>query len=79
MEEDGKLELTKNSINCVMRMILWNSANWADWDGQDMSYARMTMIYPEESSSVSQEESAPEGDPGCTGKMQRSYGVETEQ
>jgi hypothetical protein len=28
-----------------------------------MSYARMTMIYPGKSSSVSQEESAPEGDP----------------
>jgi hypothetical protein len=35
-----------------------------------MSYARKTMIYPEESSSVSQEESAPEGDPGCFGKME---------
>ena len=34
-----------------------------------MSYARVTMIYPGESSSVSQEESAPEGDPGCVGKM----------
>jgi len=33
-----------------------------------MSYARM-MIYPEESSSVRQEESAPEGDPGWAGKM----------
>jgi hypothetical protein len=30
-----------------------------------MSYARKTMIYLGESSSVSQEESAPEGDPGC--------------
>ena len=27
------------------------------------------MIYAGESSSVSQEESAPEGDPGCVGKM----------
>jgi len=34
-----------------------------------MSYTRMT-IYPGESSSVSQEESAPEGDPGCFGKME---------
>ena len=33
-----------------------------------MSYARVTMIYPGESSSVSQEESALEGDPGCVGK-----------
>ena len=65
MEEDGKLELTKN--NCVVRMTLWNSAAW---DGQDMSYTRMTMIYPGESSSVSQDESAPEGDPGCAGKME---------
>jgi len=29
-----------------------------------------TMIYPGESSSVSQEESAPEGEPGCVGKME---------
>ena len=28
-----------------------------------MSYGRVTMIYPGESSSVSKEESAPEGDP----------------
>jgi len=35
-----------------------------------MSYARTTMISPEESFSVSQEESAPEGDPGCVGKME---------
>jgi len=35
-----------------------------------MSYARMAMIYPGESSSVSQEESTPEGDPGCAGKME---------
>jgi hypothetical protein len=35
-----------------------------------MSYARMMMIYPGESSSVSQEESAPEGDPGCVGKIE---------
>ena len=70
MGEDGGLEQTKNSINCVVRMTLWNSANLADWDGQDMSYARMTMIYPGETSSASQEESAPEGDPGCTGKME---------
>jgi len=34
-----------------------------------MSYAKMT-IYPGESSSVSQEESAPEGDTGCVGKME---------
>ena len=72
MGEDGELELTKNSINCVVRMTLWNSANWADWDGQDMSYARMTTIYPGESSSLSQEESAPEGDPGFAVKMQQS-------
>jgi len=35
-----------------------------------MSYARTTMIYPGESSSVSQKESAPEGDPGYVGKME---------
>jgi hypothetical protein len=35
-----------------------------------MSYARMTMIYPGESSSVSQEESDPEGDIGYAGKME---------
>jgi hypothetical protein len=35
-----------------------------------MSYARMTMIYPGESSSVSQEKGAPEGDPSCVGKME---------
>jgi hypothetical protein len=35
-----------------------------------MSYARMTMIYPGESSSVSQEESAPEEDPGCIGNIE---------
>jgi len=69
MGEDGELELTKNSINSVVRMTLWNSANWADWDGQDMSYARMTMICPGGSSSVSQEERAPEGDRGCAGMM----------
>jgi hypothetical protein len=34
-----------------------------------MSYARMKMIYPGESFSVSQEESLPEGDPDCVGKM----------
>jgi hypothetical protein len=51
--EAGELELTKNSTNCVVRMTFWNSASWVDWDGRDMSYARMT-IYPEESSSVSQ-------------------------
>ena len=66
--EDGELELIKNSTNFVVRIILWNSASWVDWDGQDMSYAR-TMIYPVESS-VSQEESAPEGDPGCVGKKE---------
>jgi len=38
--------------------------------GQDKSYTRMTTIYPGESSLVSQEESAPEGDPGCVGKME---------
>jgi hypothetical protein len=32
--------------------------------------ARMMMIYPEESSSASQEKNAPEGDPGCIGKME---------
>ena len=44
--------------------------SWVDWDGQDMSYTRTTMIYPGESSSVSQEESVPEGDPGGVGKME---------
>jgi hypothetical protein len=34
-----------------------------------MSYARMIMIYPGEFFPVSQEESAPEGDPDCVGKM----------
>ena len=81
--EDGKVELTKNYINCVVKLTLWNSANWADWDGQDMSYTRM-VIYPGESSLVSQEEITPEGDPGCTGKMewrkmQQNQGVETGQ
>ena len=60
--EAGELELTKNSTSCVVGMTLWNSASWVDWDGQDMSYARTTMIYPGESSSVSQEESTPEGE-----------------
>jgi hypothetical protein len=36
-----------------------------------MSNARMTMIYPVESSSVSQEESASQGDQGCVGKMEK--------
>jgi len=31
---------------------------------------RITMIYKGEPSSVSQEESAPEGEPGCAGKME---------
>ena len=81
MGEDGELEITKNSIDCVVRKTLWYSANCGDWDGQDMWYARMTMIYPGESSSVSQEESAPEGDPGCAGKMEwrKMQGVETGQ
>ena len=36
-----------------------------------MSYARMMMmIYPGEFISVSQEESAPKGDPHCVGKME---------
>jgi hypothetical protein len=35
-----------------------------------MSYARMIMIYPGGASSVSQEEIAPEEDPGCVGKME---------
>jgi hypothetical protein len=35
-----------------------------------MSYARMMMIYPGESFSASQEESAPEGDPDCVGNME---------
>jgi hypothetical protein len=35
-----------------------------------MSKARMMMIYPGEFFSVSQEESAPEGGPGCVGKME---------
>ena len=67
--KDGELELTKNSTNCVVRMTVWNSASWVDWDGQDMSYGRMTTIYPGESSSASQEEMAPEGGPCCVGKM----------
>ena len=70
MGEDGEPELTKNSVTCVVRMTLWNFANWADWDGEDMSYDRMMMIYPGESSSASQEESAPGEDPGCAGKME---------
>jgi hypothetical protein len=37
---------------------------------QDMSYTRTMMIYPGESSSVNQEESASEGDSGCVGKME---------
>jgi len=35
-----------------------------------MSYARKMMIYPVEFFSVSQEESAPEGDPDCIAKME---------
>jgi len=35
-----------------------------------MSYARMMMIYPAESYSVSQEEGAPDGDPDCVGNME---------
>jgi hypothetical protein len=35
-----------------------------------MSYTRMRMIYPGEFFSVSEEESAPEGDPDCAGKME---------
>jgi hypothetical protein len=35
-----------------------------------MSYARMMMIYPGESFSASLEESAPQGDPDCVGKME---------
>jgi hypothetical protein len=35
-----------------------------------MSYARMMTICPGEFFSVSQEESAPEGDPDCVGKME---------
>jgi hypothetical protein len=35
-----------------------------------MSYARMMMVNPGEFFSVSQEESAPEGDPDCFGKME---------
>jgi len=70
MGEVGELELTKNFINSVVRMTLWNSASWVDSDGQDMSYARMMMIYPGEFFSVSQKESAPEGDPDCVEKME---------
>ena len=69
MGEDDELELTKNFINSVVRMTLWNSASWVDWDGQDMLYSRM-IIYPGEFFSVSQEENAPEGDPDCVGKME---------
>ena len=35
-----------------------------------MSYVRMMMTYLGGSFLVSQEESAPEGDPGCAGKME---------
>ena len=42
---------------------------------QDMSYGRTTMIYPGQSSLVSREESAPEGDPGCVGKMEWSVEI----
>jgi len=35
-----------------------------------MPYAKKMMIYPGESSSVIQEESAPQGDPGCARKME---------
>jgi hypothetical protein len=35
-----------------------------------MSYGRTTMIYPGQSTSVSQKENAPEGDPDCGGKME---------
>jgi hypothetical protein len=69
MGGDGELEPTKNSINFMVRMILWNFVSWVDCDGQDTSYAKTMMIFLAESSSVSQEESAPEGDLGCAGKM----------
>ena len=53
---------------CGVNITLWNSSSWVDWDGQDMSYARMMMmIYPGDFFSVSQEESAPEGDPDFVG------------
>jgi hypothetical protein len=35
-----------------------------------MSYAGKRIIYPGEFFSVSQEESAPEGDPDCAGKLE---------
>jgi hypothetical protein len=35
-----------------------------------MSYAKTTMIYPGEYYLVSQEESAPDRDPGCVGNME---------
>jgi hypothetical protein len=35
-----------------------------------MSNVRMMMIYPGEFFSESQEESTPEGDPDCVGKME---------
>ena len=85
VNDGGRWQIrTNQELYCLVRMTMWNSANWADWDGHDMSYARMMMIYPGQSCSVSQEESAPEGDPGCAGKvewrkMQQSYGVETGQ
>jgi len=28
--EEGELELTKKSTNCVVRMILWNPTSWLD-------------------------------------------------
>jgi hypothetical protein len=35
-----------------------------------MSYGRMMIIHPGEFFTVSEEESAPEGDPDCIGKME---------
>jgi hypothetical protein len=35
-------------------MSLWKSASFVDWDGLDLSCTRMTMIYPGQSSSVTQ-------------------------
>ena len=70
--DGGRWRIRTNQELCQLwvRMTLWNSASWVDWDRQDMSYSRMTMIYPGECFLVSQEESAPEGDPGCLGKME---------
>jgi len=71
LEIEYKEDATKYWLKIYLKYVNSNSnsASWVDWDGQDMSYARM-MICPGEFFSVSQEESAPEGDPDCFEKIE---------